>query len=455
MKKLYLIFIIAMLLLSACNQGFTEYPFKQNFEDWSGLEPIIKNIDGELFGDMNITADGRFTGSERVGIFGDMLYCNDNGSTIWFDPNNDNLYRLSNGQKTKMCQNEKCRSDIDGECTHMPIYNYLYSDGFLYFTYGGYDYIPVEYEGEIYGKKTSQGVFVYRYNVDTYEIEKLMEFQGIECCEMVLNGRYLYAMTYTWEMSDANNPPRLYKADYSITRIDLYHQNAVVVYSDLSNRDDFDKISEYPNQFKFTDDKIVMPVNNQSLNLSSISMSSIDMNYIITLIEFEHENIRNIYLYDNDIYFMSEQRVGYGENTVYENRLCRVNIEMYGKYLSDYIVSHPNNDDIILLDSNKREILHRNIGNFCIDGEYLYYTFTGDTILYRINLDYSREFSFNSSSTVYTPEQGESFHPFDWKVCGGYLYAIAFTEDGSGNSGWRFRQKLYTEQKPYLFYKQY
>jgi len=398
MKKLLFILFISIFFISSCESRFVEFPFDQDYKDWSGLESVIKNFDGELFGDRNITVDGYFAGFEKLGVFDDMLYCNDDGSIIWVDRNNGSLYRLRNtGQKEKICPDENCRNNIDGECSHLQIYNYIYCNGFLYFTYGGYDYVDVQvYKGffkyETKQKIISKGVFVYRYDIDKYKYEKLMGFQGVEECELVLNGRYLYAQTYTWESSRVTNPPTEYKADFAITRIDLYQENAVVVYSDMMNPDDFDKIGD-AKDFKFISDKIIMPVN------GSINICNIDMRNIITLIELEEETIRNLYIYGDDIYFMSDKG------------LSRVNMDVYNRY--DFTEQQKSDEKIVLLDSNKREILNANIGNFCIDEDFLYYTLFEEKVvggiinanglyddliekhsfntLYRIKLDYSRD----------------------------------------------------------------
>jgi len=362
-------------------------------------------------------------------------------SSARFDKNNDSIYKLNyKGQKEKICADEKCRNNIDKPCDHLPIFGYLYSDGYLYFTYGGYDTTDVEVkvwynEYETRQKTISAGVFIYRYDIDTYQVEKLIEFQGITNCELALNGRYLYAMTYTWEMSAVTNSS--YKADFAITRIDLFQENAVIVYSDLMNRDDFDKISEHISEFRFINDKIIMPVYN------SITICNLDLYNIKTLIEFSgNENVRDLYLYETDIYFLSDKG------------LSRVSIERYNQYLKEFAVIRQD-DKTALLDSDKREILNANINNFCIDEEFLYYTVNGENNLYRIKLDYSHELPFNNAVTAYTPVSGESLNYHDWKVCDGYLYSITFTEDGRENSGWRYRQKLISESEPYLFFKEY
>ncbi|MCL1858494.1 MAG: hypothetical protein FWF92_04600 [Oscillospiraceae bacterium] len=467
MKKILILLILAILFLNSCDSKFVEFPFDEDFKDWSGLEPVIKNFDGELFGDKNITVDGYFAGCEKLGVFGDMLHCNDDGATIWFDKNNGSLYRLKyNGQKEKICPDEECRNNINGECNHMQIFNYIYNNGFLYFTYRGYDAVEVEvYKGffqyETRAKIISKGVFIYRYDIDKYEYEKLIEFQGIENCDLVLNGRYLYAQTYTWESSSVIKD-YVYKADFNITRIDLFQENAVVVYSDLMNREDFDKICD-PKDFKFIGDKIIMPVNNDVSKKGSINICNVDMQHIITLIEFENEYIRDLYLYGDDIYFISDKG------------LSRVNMDIYNRY---NFTNQQEDEKIVLLDSKKREILKTDINSFCIDGDFLYYTlFEFDLVdgiafaderedpfvwtklplntLYRINLDYSRDIYFGGAVAVYTPKPGEDFNYHDWKVCAGYLYATINTEDNFENSSWRARIKLNSNDKPYLFYKEY
>ena len=432
--KITFIIIILIFILSSCMQPFVEFPFDEDFYDWSRLEPVIKDFDGELFADGdNITAGGLYSGSVRLGVFGDMLYCNDNGLTIWFDKLNGSLYRLNfNGEKEKLCTDSNCLNNTDGECFHIPFYNCLYSDGYLYFTHGDYDYTEVESkvfgnEYETREKIISQGVFVYRFDVDSCEYEKLIEFQGITECEIALNGRYLYAMTYMLGQDPESTLryPKYIKTDFTVTRIDLFQENAVIVYSDLMNKDDFAKISDI-NKFRFIGDKIAMPVG------GSINICNLDMRHIKTLIEFEDENIGDLYLYADDIYFISRKIISGNENENFsvETNLCRVSIEAYNKYIKDSIINTDQKiEDKALLDSGKREILIKDINNFCIDGDFLYYTLNNNSNFHRIKLDYSRELNFGGAAVIYKPEQGSFFDYYNWKVSGGYLYAAVYQEN--------------------------
>jgi len=430
MKRILFIFILitAIFILCSCESNFVEYPYDQKFDDGTGLEPVIKGFTGELFGDRNITVDGLFSGSEKLDIVSNMIYCNDDGSIIWWDGENGSLYRLNNkNEKSKICSDEDCRNNIDGPCTHFAMFDCLYANGWLYYTYGGYDSVDVEVNTfynkyETRQKIISEGAFIYRYNIDAHELEKLIEFQGVKQCELALNGRYLYAQTYTWAYSAVTED--YYKADFGITRIDLYQENAVVVYSDIMNRDDFDKICD-PAGFMFTGDKIIMPVNGM------INICNAEMQNIKTLIEFEKEYIRDLYFYGDDLYFITNKG------------LCRVSMEIYSKYN----FADGQDDKTVLLNANKREILNKDIKDFCIDGDFLYYTLNGNTKLYRIKLDYSRELEFNSAVAIYP-----TWVQFNrWKVFDGYLYSTMQIV----NSAWRCRIKLLSDQEPYYFYKEF
>ena len=237
MKKLLFILIISVLILCSCESKFVEFPYDLDFDDGTGLEPLIKGFDGELFGDRNITVDGLYTGFEKLDFSTNMMYCNDDNSIIWWERENNSLYRLNiNDQKEKICDD-------------FMMFNCLYTNGWLYYTYGGYDTVDVEVnyfydEYKTKQKVVSEGAFIFRYNIDTHEREKLMEFQGASQCELALNGRYLYAQTYNWEY-----------ADFAVTRMDLYQENAVVVYSDLMKRDDFGIIGPL-SEFRFNKDII-------------------------------------------------------------------------------------------------------------------------------------------------------------------------------------------------------
>lgn len=446
LRKLLFI-LIFMFVFCSCKSDFVIYPFKEDFDDWSELEAVIKNFDGEMFADKNITADGYYTGCRKVAE--NMVRCSD-GTEIWFDGTLKNYYRTTGGgKKEKICPESECRSDIEKECMHMPFFKFIYSNGIIYFTYGGYDTVGVEYNGEMVQKINSKGVFIYRYDPDINEYDKLIGFQGVSECSLVLNGRYLFAQTFNWETSMVTGEP--YKADFSITRIDLHLENAVVLYSDVVNRDVYDKLCDVEN-FLFQDEKIFMPVNDSAKSRSTVNICSIDMQNIRTLIELDYGILGNLYLYENYLYF------------IYNGRLCRVDIGDYEKYIKDEIVERDPDQAIdeekAVFGTEKLEIIDEMITSFCIDGDYLYYTLPEDIgthkNLYRIKLDYSSELKLDGSFAMYKTEKGDSF--FNWKVIGETMYATMFpeqTEAGEGNSfsQYCFRQKLNATEKPYIFYK--
>ena len=467
MKRVVLVLFAVILVLTSCRSNFVEYPFDEIYDDWSGMEAVIKDFTGEFFGGGDITVNGLFTGCKRLNIIGDMIHCKDDGMTIWYDRTNGSLYRLYfNGQteqKEKICPYEDCRNNMDGECFHISFYNCMYSDGILYFIYSGQNTIDVEVEywynkREMRKKVVSQGVFIYRYDIYNDTLEKLIEFQDITECEMALNGRYMYVQTYalTQSANSSGANPSYIKTDFVITRIDLLDENAVILYSDMANRDDFEKISEMKD-FKFMNNKIVMPVNDTNTfgkNKGIINICNMDIKNIAALIELEDEIIKYLYLYENDIYFLTEKWT----DDSYKQYLSRVSTESYDRYIKEYIVNpETDKNKKAVLDSNKREILSENISSFCIDENFLYYTITGEIPLYRIKLDYSRELDFYNTFAIYTPKNGEYFNHWDWEVSGNYFYATLNTENdnNSNYTGWRYRIKLNSEQKPYWFYKEY
>jgi len=359
-----------------------------------------------------------------------MIYYHGDGSVIWRDWKNGGLYKLnSRGEKTKICPDEECREDIDGECDHLHIGgNFIYSNGYLYFPYGGSGY------------KTA-GAFVYRFNLDICEYEKLIEFQGVSECELALNGRYLYAEVYNWDYTTYGVDAVMYKADLNIIRIDLSQEAAVVLYSDMTAPENADKISG-AGDFLFADYRIIMPVNNWSLGFiakgeqklygSMINICDIDMYDIATLIEFgDEETIRDLCIYENDIYFMSEKG------------LSRVSMDMYD-YSYGLFAGEQKEKDSPLLDINAREIVSKDVDHFSIDGDFLYYTLKDESTIYRLKLDYTRELVFETAVDIYTPETGEYIK--EWKVYNEYLYI----------STWNFvcyRQKLNSNSEPYIFYE--
>jgi hypothetical protein len=349
-----------------------------------------------------------------------MIYCNDNNSIIWRDYGKEAVYRLFVfGQKEKICPKQDCRNNIDDKCGHVPIYELIYSEGVLYFAINE----------SISGKWL---VYVYRYNLDTHEYEKLIEFQDMSDCNIALNGRYLYIQTYNW-YSDARSGSKFqfnYKVDLIVTRIDLFTETAAVIYTSLRDENTLinNTASEELKNWRFIDNKIIMPANYDDRvydpNLdglrtvrtgSTISTGIIDMRNIETLIDMENEKIMfafggDLELYNGEIYFSTS-----------ESGLSRIDIK-----------------------TGKREIIHKNIRSFSIDGNFLYYMLDG--VLYRLQLDYTREFVFQDAVAVYTPEHGE-YIDNNWKVFKDHLYTTV-----NGN---RCRIKLFSESEPYIFYKEY
>jgi hypothetical protein len=415
MKKLLFILLIVTLILNSCDNGTTvNYEPDENFADWLNLEPVIDGFYGELFDDNNITADGKYKGFERLSGVMPIIYCNDDNSVIWRDYDKEAVYRLAVfGQKEKICPNEECRNNIDDKCGHVPVYEFIYSEGILYFT------INESVSGQWF-------VYVYRYNLDTHEYEKLIEFQEMSDSSLALNGRYLYIQTYNW-YRDARSGSKFsfyYKVDLIVTRIDLFTETAAVIYTALRDEDTLinNRTSEELRNWRFIDNKIIMPANYDDRVYdpklddlrtirtgSAISVSIIDMRNIETLIDMEDEKISfafggDLKLYNGEIYF-----------TTGENGLSRVDMK-----------------------TGKREIIHKNIQSFGIDGDFLYYMLDG--VLYRIQLDYTRELVFQDAIEIYTPEE----YSHSWTVHNEYLYAYS----GSG----LYRIKLNNVNiEPYFF----
>ena len=425
MKKICLIFVFVSIFLYSCGESqITQYEFDDYYSELFALDlqPFITGFRGELFGERDVTAGGNYTGFEKLDLFGTLIYCNDDGTIIWGDSEKEAIYRLdSQNKKTKICPHEDCRNDIENICGHVPIYQLIFSDGFLYFAVGRLD-------------KT---VHVFRYNVDKYEYEKLMEFENVSFSNLALNSRYLYVQTYNREVhiSDMIRPDD--RVDLTITRIDLFTETAVVIYSNFSNPDDLDSIGEL-NDWRFADNRIFMPkiteekiwVDNDAgwlvLNTdSAISVTTVDMRNIESLIEIEGEKIMlafggSLELYDDEIYF-----------TTGESGLSRVDIK-----------------------TGEREIIHRNILSFSIERNFLYYML--DNVIYQIKLDYTRNLNFQEAIEIYKLEEG--YYTGDWKVHGGYLYVDIRTKyeilsaNGELPNIGRYKIKVNSQEEPYLLY---
>jgi len=415
MKKVLFILLIIMIILTSCDNGKTvNDELGETFAEWLKLEPVINGFYGELFDDNNITADGNYKGFERLSSIMPIIYCNDNSSVIWRDYDKEAVYRLfAFGQKEKICPNQDCRNSIDDKCGHVPIYEFIYSEGILYFTIN-----------ESVSRKWF--VYVYRYNIDTHEYEKLIEFKDMSDSNLALNGRYLYIQTYNW-YSDARSGSKFqfnYKVDLVVTRIDLFTETAAVIYTALRDEDTLinDTASEELKNWRFINNKIIMPANYDDRVYdpklddlrtirtgSTISTSIIDMRNIETLIDMENEKILfafggDLEIYNDEIYFSTS-----------ESGFSRVDVK-----------------------TGKREIIHRNIQSFSIDGNFLYYILDG--ALYKLQLDYTRELVFQDAVKIYTPE--EYLH--NWTVHNEYLYAYSGIE--------LYRVKLNNvNREPYFF----
>ena len=429
MKKILfiLIFVLAVCSCADTNEQTerAEPDADIRFDDnrFLNLVPVIDGFHGELFSDAdNITAGGYYSGFERLDRFGSMIYCNDDGAVIWSDVNGT-VFRLSpQGEKEKICPAQECRNEPYNKCAHIHLYNSVYSNGFLYFTVSDFNSA------------------VYRYNVENYELAKLIEFKNLQFCNLALNGRYLYIQTYNWAPTDVyvSEYHLKQKIDYTVTKIDLFTETAAVIYSDLLNLNDFEKIGELKD-WRFIDSRIVMPKIDeekiwdidvhparwQILRVgSSINTATLDMNNFETPLEMETERILfdfggDLKIYDGEIYFAAA-----------ESGLNRV-------------------DPV----TGSREILNLHIRQFDIDGDFLYYINDDDSALYRVLLDYTREINFNTTVEVYS-----EYNLFNWRVYGGYLYAdlMEALEVAEGmynnNSTGRYRIKLNSQEKPFLFY---
>ena len=231
------------------------------------------------------------------------------------------------------------------------------------------------------------------------------------------------------------------RVDFTVTRIDLEVMSAVVVYSDLTNPDDFDKIGETAD-WQFSGNKIIMPKLNEEKfwdtetepanwrvlkRSAAVNICTLDMRNYDTMAEIDNERIwlNILYLYDGDIYCATG-----------EKGLSRIDTE-----------------------TGKREFINGGILYFCIDGDFLYYTNPSNGALYRVLLDYTRVINFDTAVEVYAADANYSLE--NWKVHNGNLYADIRTVFGVGRK-WdegelpdagRYKIKLDSQEQPYLFYK--
>jgi outer membrane protein assembly factor BamB len=403
--------------------------FESYLEYCDSMRPVIKNYKGDIY-----DATGDYTGCEYL-LARNLIYCNDNDSVIYFDSEKDAVIRLnSNGKAERLCIYEDCRNNPDELCGHMInfVSDGCYSDGVLY---GAQSYPYVDKKGRELLKS-----YVLRYDIDKNTMDKLIEFEmGDESAyihNMFICNGYLYAI-----YSAKTEVLRLGEIVEEITqltvaRINLEKENACIVYADNINAGDREKIEN------------LMYNKNMLLSMEdgNIYNCNADFTKFTELSSFGYGNVRHFDSYDGDLYYAASDRFyGYihnGDKKAYMTAMLFGDMNTFkkdGKYILD----------------------------FCIDGDFLYYTLReiynivrdggaivsydiyDDNIIYRAKLDNELEIKqIDFKNAVLFHRVNQKYYINEWVVKNGYIYTLNYNNGNAILS----RVKDNSISEPYVFW---
>jgi hypothetical protein len=258
--------------------------FNTYLEYCNSMNAVIKKYKGDIFSDIYHTA-GDETGCEYL-VDHNIIYCNDDGSVIYFDSEKDSIMRLDYEDKTeRLCIYEDCRENLDKSCGHMIhfVSNGCYSEGVLYGAQS-YSYVDKKY-GELLK------CYILRYDIEKNKMDKLIEFEIEEenayIHKMFISSGFLYAVVSADDM-----------AQLIVARIDLEKEVACIVYSDnkdLSNKEKIKKLMYNKNSIFSVEDGMIYECGS-------------DMAKFTELTSFHYGQKLYIYTHAPDIYYMADDR---------------------------------------------------------------------------------------------------------------------------------------------------
>ena len=346
-----------------------------------------------------------------------IIYCNDDGSVIYYDGKKDSVIRLDiydNAQR--LCIYEECRNNPEEYCGHMPnfVTNGCYADGVLY---GFREYVSTNKKGLKIDKN-----YIIRYDIDTNIMDKFIELKTEE------DGAYI-------------------------------NKNFGLIYSeDALNKEYISKLQCFNNGYFYgsypTETVFVLPTKppvsgmiyrcNEDMRNFSVLM---DLGYVTAIdihtghtIGYYSISARQVDVYGEYIYYVLDNA----------SRLCRYNMKM--KTTDEFISG---------------------IEEFYIDSDYLYYavydyvTYGGNLyhakIIYRVKIDgnytdYENKVTyvdFANPTLVYKPEH--EYFLIDWNVKDNYVYTVLYVysddyDDFNALERTLTRTKINANSEPYVFW---
>ena len=400
------------------------------------MKPAIKKYDGDPAAASEIASSG--SGRRLVG--GNLIYCGDDDSVIYFDKSKNSVMRLSSGGETeRLCVYAPCRNDPGQKCGHMPEFavSGVYANGFLY---GIRQYMAADKKG-----REVLRAYIIRYDTGTNIMDKLIEFErGDEDAyirKMTLDGGSLYVWVsagydafYKRELTEETE-----MLDLGVVKIDLESQSACVLYSEGTQRKDYVlNLSRFYNGYIFgaaPKDPVAVPLSSAPVS-GVIYKCGTDIDNFVPVADlgwFAGEDgyisicARQFDIYEDSVYY----------STSAGNNLYRYNMR--------------------LTQSNQpeSESLFDNISKFCIDGGYLYYEIAAakdgnsykTDVIYRIRI-YSEymDFNFGGAVAVNVPEPG--CYTGEWDVHEGSLYIVSY----SGSERHLSRVNISSNAAPYILW---
>lgn len=408
MKRILIFFTaMTMLVLISCSNNKDEYSEVEWLDTpindgwfYNEAEPLIREFDGERFADKNITADAYYSGYTNLSDAGDVIYCEDDGSIIWFELGNGITRLKKDGTTERLCVVDECRENPDERCTHMSYYwgSHCYSNGVLYLGISGWYYAKM-LEGYL-----NSYSYVLAYDIQTHKVQKLADvdfneeneegcgFEYINSGEengsdrygyVNMNGRYLYLTLYS----------RYYFT--KVIRVDLYDNTATILIDDNLT---FEKLG-YGRLYFYKESFF-------TASGGEIYLWDMDMNSCSPIVESDDGNVIIKQIYDDMLYYFKYPKDSHPGDMPYE--LYRYDLRR-------------NNDPVLL---------NGNIQNIYIYEDTLYYTmYNGGEVLAAPIVDTDRKYiTWDGSYSVYYPEGGDTLAGSGFFVKNGYIYTTIYTE---------------------------
>ena len=414
--------------------------FNTYIEYCDATKPMIKKYSGDVYDSSFNTIIEESLGCEIL-AGGNLIYCNDDGSVIYFDSEKNSIMRLDNEDRSeRLCIYEECRNNLNERCGHMPnfISGGCYSDGVLY---GVRQYWSTYKESMKILKS-----YVIRYDIYSNKMDKLIEFEmgddDVFIRRMEIDGSNLYVWYSAgydeYLKKEAESLSEM--LDLTVARIDLANKSAYIIYSENArDKEQAMKLTCFHGGYiygSFPTETItvpphMMPVSGTIYKCDSDMKSFntvVDLGYITVkdeagfIKEYSSISARKIDIYNEYIYYIVDMC----------NEFCRYNMKM-----------------------KKIESLTTGVQNFYINGDFLYYTMMyGDNSIYRVKLDgdytdFENKVTyvdFTHPTAVYKPKPNDYFS--EWGVKDNCIYILSYP----GGKKTLSRIKINSISDPYIIW---